>query len=159
MQEKLAKIAERIDKRISEKTGLDSKEEIEVYSFICTHADFNNGVIMSGDVVHDIYTDLLSKASVPMKVLEKVYGESLANYEEVPPGMETRNFKSPLLKKAWQIYSQHMLDLAQRSLIGISKEYAFGTRYPVLKGYNYFNDKEFYKKVGTKRSQGRELIV
>jgi RNAse (barnase) inhibitor barstar len=159
MNKKLIQIAERIDRKISDKTGITSKEAIRIYDFICTHADFNDGVIMSGDVIHDIYRDLLSKSSKPMQVLDEVYWNVVANLVEVPLCSEFRDFKSPLSRKAEQVFSEYLQDFSKRGLIGISREFAFGERYPVLIGYNYFNDNEFYEKTGTKNSQGRILRI
>jgi hypothetical protein len=157
MDEKLKKITEKIDKKIAKKTGLNSKEDIEVYSFFCHHADSKNGIVLYGDVTHDIYQTLVSKASEPMKVLEEAYWESIGNHEGVPYPLEARHFDSPLSRKAKDIYGTYIASFLQSGLVDMTQNKVTGEVYPVLKGYNYLNDSTFYRKIKSKNSTGREL--
>jgi hypothetical protein len=154
--EKIEMLRKKIDKALTKKTGLKTEEDLEIYSYFCHHADLNNGIVMYDDVAHDIYHFLLSKASGPMKILETAYWTSVGNHEDTNY-LEARHFKSPLSRKAREIYSEYFKKFLKKHLLGISEKSYNGTFYPVLKGYNYLNDAKFYRKVGRKRSQGREL--
>lgn len=157
MDEKLTMMVEKIDKKIAKKTGLTSKEDIEIYSIFCHHADLENGIVLHGDVAHDIYQSLLSKASEPMKVLEEAYWNSIGNHEGVPYPFEAKHFDSPLSGKAKDIYGVYVARFIQSGLVDMVQNKFTGEYNPKLNGYNYLNDPKFYKKIKNKNSSGREL--
>jgi hypothetical protein len=152
-------IAEKIDERIKERTGLITKNAIEAYDYFCMNANLSDGIIMYDGVKHNFYQKLFAQASEPMQVLEIAYYTSIGNHEDIPFGVNERQFKSPLSVKAGELYSKYLKLFMRKHLVGISSKEYNGVRYPVLRGYNYFNDTKFYKKVDTKTSQGRELKV
>jgi hypothetical protein len=152
-------LAKAIDEKITQRTGLTNPRDIEVYCHFCHHADFDNGIIMYGDVQHEIYEDLLRMASLPMRVLERAYNEGVGNNVGLTPWVDTRLLKSPLSKKAATLFQQYFFDFLKRDLVSDPEKFGFGHTaqyYPRLKSYNYFNDTEFYER--SEDGKGRELV-
>lgn len=157
---------EKIAQRISERTGLKTKEEVEAYAHFCMHSDFKNGVILYGDVQHEFYEVLSMNASAPMRMLERVYHDAVGNRVHEDLNGQTaqlsdeseRRLHSPLVRVAKEEYGKYYKQFVEMRLIslpessgkGFSAEY-----YPKLRGYNYFNDPEFYRAEGN----GRTSIV
>ncbi|MBS3091275.1 hypothetical protein J4217_02390 [Candidatus Pacearchaeota archaeon] len=140
----IAEIEEKVDKRISERTGLKTREEIDAYARFCHHSDLRNGVIMCGDVQYEFYINLFEQASEPMKKLERAYNDAIGN--ECLTERAERSARSPLsatAKKRFQYFYHKFMELdliAPPAVIGICVDYY----YPALKGYNYLKDPEFY---------------
>jgi len=148
---------ERIDERTKQRTGLRTSRDVEIYCAFCHHADFEDGVVMWGDVIFDIKQILEKDSSEPMKILELSYNESVGNHEGIPSHLEAKHFTSPLYGEAKRMYGKYLRKFIKKGLIGISKPYPLAGCYPSLNGYNYFNDSEFYKKTRSRNSVGREL--
>lgn len=142
---------QKIAKKISERTGLKSDEEIMAYSYFCKNADLNNCIILYGDVKHGFYTSLLEYASVPMKKLESAYWNSVGNHEKT--GEHENRLESPLSKQAKELYGKYSVQFTERGLISPPEKTAYSQEYyPRLNGYNYFNDSEFYRANGNSRT-------
>lgn len=146
---------QRIKRRIAERTGLKSEDEIEVYSEFCHHADSEDGVVMYGDVQHEFYTYLLNKSPQTRKESERKFYESYAN----DLNRDDKMPQSPLSLEAQRMYEDYLKRFIERGLVlapisvGCSKD-----KYPILRGYNFFNDPEFYKKTIKENSRSFELI-
>jgi len=136
--------------RIGERTGLTEREDIDAYMNFVHGANYNDGVILLGGVQHDFYRGLVDKADLKTKELERIMNNMRGN-NEVP--MDTR---TPLMLEAKMLTDYYFglfvdMDLiSEPQIVNLSQ-----TKYPVLKGYNYFNDREIYERVGT---SGRRLI-
>lgn len=158
MDEKLLdNIRVRIDKKIKQRTGLRTEKDVAIYSFFCHNSDLKRGLVMSGDVTYDIYRYLEGTCSEPMKVLERAYNDAVGNHIDIPLNMEgSYYFRSPLSHKAEEIYGKYLIKFVKKDLVSRGKS-GSGESYPLLTGYNYFNDNEFYIKTKSKNSSGREL--
>ena len=55
--ELIVRSEEEFDRRVSQMTGL-SVPEAQMYYPFCHHADWKNGVIMHGDVTHDLFQEV-----------------------------------------------------------------------------------------------------
>jgi len=148
---------QKIEKRISERTGLKSQEEINAYAYFCEHSDFRDGIIMYRDVEHEFYEELWRKSSKPMQELENAYHDSVGNHENT--GDEENRLRSPLSRRAQQIFAEYYHKFISLRLISPPESHLENrydsSQYPKLTGYNYFNDPEFYRAEGN----GRELIL
>jgi hypothetical protein len=136
----------KISERISSRTGLTDNRDIEVYAHFCKHADSEDGVIMYGDVQHEIYRDLCNNASKPMRVLETAYNESSGNGEGIPQIMSYRLFVSPMSRMARNSFAEYYHKFIELDLVRlpVSELDRRGRKYyPTLNGYNYYNDPEF----------------
>ncbi|PJE81679.1 hypothetical protein COU58_01170 [Candidatus Pacearchaeota archaeon CG10_big_fil_rev_8_21_14_0_10_32_42] len=126
-------------KRISERTGLKNVNDVFAYIHFCKSVDFEDGVILFGNVQHDFYEDA-------SKILK-----SKKNYE----------LKSEVLSRYSKMAYNHFLKLfISRGLVSeprfVRKDVQ--TKYPVLSSYNFFNDSEIYipyRKNGEERWTGR----
>jgi hypothetical protein len=159
-----------IAKRISERTGLKTSEEIDAYHNFCVHSDLDDGTVMYGDVQHEFYGELHKRASQPMKVLEQAYHEAIGNNihedlegnrAQVVSEEESKRLKSPLSRKAQQEFAKYYHQFLKSGLVSPPESHLENSydasQYPKLTGYNYFNDAEFYKK--TSDGNGRELVI
>jgi len=150
-------IGERIDERTKQRTGLRSSKDIEIYKIFCHHAGLDDDVVLWGDVISDICQILKRDCSEPMRVLELAYNESVGNHEGIPHTLGSKHFPSPLYVEAKKVYGKYIRKFIKKGLVGISEPFALAGCYPLLTGYNYFNDSEFYKKTRSRNSSGREL--
>lgn len=146
---------QRIKRRIAERTGLNDDNEIEAYSEFCHHADSEDGLILPGDVEHEFYTHLLNKSPQHLKDSEKRFYQDYFNNpkrkDEVP--------KSPLSLEAQEMYTDYLIRFVKKGLISPpTPAGCSNVMYPVLKGYNYFNDPDFYKKTIKDNSKSFELV-
>jgi len=171
---------QQIKKRIGERTGLKTDEEIEAYAFFCDHSDFKNGVIMYGDVQHEFYNQLAERASPVMRQLERIFNDALGNHiHEDLEGVRhpfvvecgyyyPRAFgdtakcsrpESPVSRQAKKVFAEYYHKFVEQGLISLPKGLnakKSADAYPKLTGYNYFNDKQFYRKEG---KNGRTLVA
>ena len=136
-------ISNEIDESIKEKTGLETKKAISAYGFFYTHSDFDTGLIMYGDVQRDFRELTRLKLKIGNNELNKLDEKT---EEKITRGADRRyNF--------WLNY------FIERGLIGKKfKFFQVGGAFPVLKGYNPFNDSGFYipyKEKDEKKWNGR----
>jgi hypothetical protein len=145
---------QRIKRKVAEKTGLEKDDEIEVYTDFCHHADFNDGVIMFGDVQHEIYCHLENK-SKSLKESERKFYQDYYNNSDRPDKIP----KSPLSLEAEALYEKYLTIFIEKGLIlPPAPVRKCSDKYPILKGYNYFNDPEFYRKTIKDNSTSFELV-
>lgn len=145
----MSEISDKIDEKIKEKTGLKTKTAIQAYFFFYKAADMNDGVIMYGNVKSDFYDEerkkILKEKNLPsFEVFDKKDKEKV---EE-------------LLEKKGDNKYYFWLRLFQRKglVSNFQKVRESDSSYPLLLGYNPFNDFEFYipyRSRGEKRWNGR----
>ena len=132
-------------KRISEKTGLKDEDEINAYINFLRATDYNEEIIFLGNVECDFYIQLRDKADLKTKKLEKIMCEEIANHK-VPSGTKT-----PMNLEANRLTDYYLCLFIDKGLISKPRQFGgFPAEYPVLLGYNYFNDPEIYEVTETK---------
>ncbi len=118
--------------RIKERTGLRTDRAAEAYAHFVHHAEFDRGIITGGDVSHEFYGQAKEEGNRG--------GENLINLGK---GRYER----------WLARFRRLGLIAQTDFKDGS-----GSKYPLLVGYNYFNDPEVYvryRKKGTDSWNGR----
>jgi len=139
-------------KIVGERTGLKNKEDILAYTNFVDNADWEDGIIMFGDVIHEFYRNLLKNSSPKIQKEEEEFMNLLGNHK-----IKT---KSKLMIKSEEEYEKYLNLFISKGLISKprfvrkNKE----TKYPTLMAYNYFNDPEVYtpfRKIGEERWSGR----
>lgn len=155
---------EELAEKITSKTSLMMPEDIRAYSYFCKHANCVGAEIMYGDVQHEFYVQILQEASLPMTVLERAYNEAIGNHihEDLEGNRSSVQFesrlKSPIAKAAQQEFAKYYHKFIYLQLVSSPEKTAHSQEYyPKLKGYNYFNDPDFYRS--TKDGNGRELVI
>ena len=119
---------------------MEKSADLEVYALFCKNADLEDGVLMPGGIVFDIKN-------------------SLAGSVDLSAGrMGEENFEKSLQQIAKNQYTRYLDKFIRMDLV---KEPDFvrqctTDKYPVLRGYNYLNDGEFYIIKDTLTSNSRE---
>lgn len=168
---------EQIKKRIGERTGLKTDAEIEAYSFFCDNTARSDRVIMYGGVQHEFYHQLVQQASPAMQELEKIFNDAVGNHvhedlsgkrhplireQECWKGVWTQLPKpeSPISYQAKKVFADFYHQFVEKGLVsapkGMDKRKKAADSYPRLRGYNYFNDLDFYRRTG---KNGRTLVA
>jgi len=128
---------EEFDARVARMSGLSIPQSRMYYPF-CHHADFDSGVITYGDVEHDLW-DLVRRGIDTM----------------------TPNTHACTRSKTYDFWLSSFREkelISRKEYVVIQGDPENPVRYPILKGYNPFNDPEIYvmyRRVGEERWSGR----
>ena len=149
---------EKIKKRISERTGLENKFEIEAYVNFVESADADDGLIMFGDCRHEFWKDIYQE------IIVKTYGEQIyksIDFLDKNKKLWIEEMVNPFVDEmATKSYNYYLNVFIQKGLVGEPKFFRKNTdtKYPVLKSYNFYNDPDFYipyRKKGSDEWSGR----
>ena len=149
---------EKIKKRISERTGLENKFEIEAYVNFVESANADDGLIMFGDCRHEFWKDIYQE------IIVKTYGEQ--TYKSINSLNETKKLwieemVNPFVDEmATKFYDYYLNLFIKKGLVSEPKFCGKNadTKHPVLKSYNFYNDPDFYipyRKKGSEEWSGR----
>ncbi len=126
-----------IDEEVKKKTGLKTKEGVLAYEYFYRNANFDNKLIMYGNVTRD-------------------FCESISSIQKINSSMDEqarKNIEEKMMKNAERKYNFWLNRFIKNGSIKIKKyymgkTYSLGHRsgeiFPCLQGYNPFNDLNFY---------------
>jgi hypothetical protein len=111
---------------------------------------------MQGDVQNFFYRTLLQEASQTVRNSEAKFYDDFFNQQNRP----NKTPESPLSEEARKTTELYLTRFQDSGLITPPmKIRECSERYPILKGYNYFNDPEFYKKTKDKAGIRLECLL
>ncbi len=149
-----------LKRRVSERTGLFDDKDISAYLHFCHHAGLSDGIILYDDVRHEFYRELVKASDSETRRKEKVFWERIANHKIKLTVKEAEQVKNGLSFKAKKQYEHYLEEFIEKGLIlsPIFVGRCTTAKYPVLIGYNYFNDPSIYKIESTESGERRTLI-
>jgi hypothetical protein len=145
-----------IKDRIALRTGLTLDDQIEAYAHFCLHADSKDGLLLEGDIQHEFYIELMKQGGPATRIAEdKFYKENIEGKHVEWPYPE-----SPLSCQARELMEQYRGLFEARSLVSkpmLIRKIPEPMR--VLRGYNYFNDSDFYTRTKNAHGTRFELVT